>query len=341
MNRARIQFFGLFILALCTVQTVNFQKLANAFESKTKTDSTLRRIQRYFADYQLDINIISQLIFTLLPEKPPYKLLLDRTHWKFAGIDFNILMIAVVYKGVAIPLLFSMIPKAGNSSTEERIALFNRYISLFSKETIDCLIADREFVGKDWFKYLKDKKINHFIRIKENTTIKVPDKKKTVYLRDLFYDMKLYETRTLNHSLLIHTDIHCYISASKILDKNGQPALQIIASLDKSDLALMIYKERWQIETAFKALKSSGFNIEETHLTDTKRLEKLLALVMVAFIWVYKVGDQANTQKPIPIKKHGRRAISIFKHGLNIVAKILIINDLNETYLLAQFLSCT
>ena len=28
------------------------------------------------------------------------------------------------------------------------------------------------------------------------------------------------------------------------------------------------YKFRWQIETAFKAMKSSGFNIEDTHLRD-------------------------------------------------------------------------
>jgi len=34
--------------------------------------------------------------------------------------------------------------------------------------------------------------------------------------------------------------------------------------------------KRWQIETLFKAFKSSGFNIESTHVTDQKKLEKLL-----------------------------------------------------------------
>jgi hypothetical protein len=45
-----------------------------------------------------------------------------------------------------------------------------------------------------------------------------------------------------------------------------------------------IYKERWQIGTAFKAQKTSGFNIEDTHLTDINRINKLFALVMVAFV---------------------------------------------------------
>ncbi|MBK9040676.1 MAG: transposase [Bdellovibrionales bacterium] len=34
-------------------------------------------------------------------------------------------------------------------------------------------------------------------------------------------------------------------------------------------------KERWQIETLFSCLKSRGFNLEETHVTDLERIKKL------------------------------------------------------------------
>ncbi len=43
------------------------------------------------------------------------------------------------------------------------------------------------------------------------------------------------------------------------------------------------YAKRWQIETCFKAIKTSGFNIEKTHLDQIHRVEKLLLLVMVVF----------------------------------------------------------
>ena len=36
---------------------------------------------------------------------------------------------------------------------------------------IACLLADREFIGKDWFKYLIDKNILFRIRIKSNTQV--------------------------------------------------------------------------------------------------------------------------------------------------------------------------
>ena len=47
------------------------------------------------------------------------------------------------------------------------------------------------------------------------------------------------------------------------------------------------FKQRWQIETLFRGLKSSGFNIEDTHVTDLERLGKLFSLTMIAFVWCY------------------------------------------------------
>jgi hypothetical protein len=71
MNLARIKFFGLFISALCKVQTVSFEKLACSFDSEVKTDSSLRRIQRFISEYVLDTDLIARFIFSLLPHEPP------------------------------------------------------------------------------------------------------------------------------------------------------------------------------------------------------------------------------------------------------------------------------
>ena len=99
MNFARISFIGIFICALCKVQTVCFERIACAFETTCQTSSSLRRIQRFITDYQLDKNLIARLIFSLLPHQPPYILSIDRTNWKFGTIDVNILMLAICYKG--------------------------------------------------------------------------------------------------------------------------------------------------------------------------------------------------------------------------------------------------
>ena len=46
-------------------------------------------------------------------------------------------------------------------------------------------------------------------------------------------------------------------------------------------------KRRWQIEVLFEALKSTGFNLEETRLREAERLETLCAVSAIAFCWAW------------------------------------------------------
>jgi len=98
-----------------------------------------------------------------------------------------------------------------------------------------------------------------------------------------------------------------------------------ILSLDASRVTAILGddKRRWEIETLFKALKSRGFDFEATHLTGLDRIERLLALLAIAFCWAHLLGEWLHEQKPIPIKSHYRPAISIFRYGLDWLRAIL------------------
>lgn len=292
------------------------------------------------AEYVLDTSIIARFIFSMLPHKPPYRLALDRTNWKFGTTDINVLVLAIVYQGVAFPILYTMMPKFGNSSTKERIELMQRYIDLFGLDTIDCLTADREFVGDLWLEYLNDNRIKYHIRIRENFWIDIPKNGHRVKACWLFNHLKINQFEFYRRIVSIGGQFG-YLSASKVKNKQGIPELQIIVSFNKPDKAQALYKERWQIESAFKALKTSGFNIEDTHLTDLDRIEKLFALVLVAFVWAYKIGIYLNELYPIKINKHGRKAKSVFKYGLTYLSYVLFSNNIDEFYICCKFLSCT
>jgi hypothetical protein len=290
--------------------------------------------------YLLDTNLIARLIFALLPHKPPYRLSMDRTNWKFGSTDINILVIAIVYDGVAFPIMYKMMPKAGNSSTAERIELVEQFIRLFGTSSIDCLLADREFIGDHWIGYLNNNRIRYHIRIRENFWVVIPKNGHRVKASWLFNHVKINQYAFKSDIVNVNGQL-CYLSASKVKNKFGIPEFQIIASFNKPDQAQSIYKERWQIESAFKALKSSGFNIEDTHLADIDRLSKLFALVLVAFVWAYKAGIFLASQTPIKVKNHGRKAKSIFKYGLTYLANILFSNNIETFKECCKFLSCT
>lgn len=341
INKARLKLISMMIVALCKIKTVNYQSLANVFDSSASAESSMRRIQRFMADFDLPMKMISSFIFGLLPERKNLVLVLDRTNWKFGSSNINILMLGVCYKNMAIPLMFKMLDKRGNSDTWERIALMKNFIRWFGKDSIDCLLADREFIGKGWLDFLNSNKIAYHIRSRNNFKVFCFDKNVEKPVFWLFNKLKGGEF--YHHPKIIRINgVLCYVSGMKTLGKDGKLDFLILISFKKPEESLQYYKKRWQVETLFKAFKSSGFDIESTHVTDQKRLEKIFMIVMLALVWCYKIGDYVHENiKPIKIKKHQRRAFSVFKYGLNCINNILnnALNKLNINVL--QFLSCT
>src|SRR4029453_8939978 len=90
------------------------------------------------------------------------------TNLEFGQTDLNILLLGIVHQGLAYPLVWVVLPKAGNSHTDERITVVEIFLDLFGKEQIACLLADREFVGREWLRYLRKKEINFHLRVREN-----------------------------------------------------------------------------------------------------------------------------------------------------------------------------
>ena len=93
---------------------------------------------------------------------------------------------------------------------------------------------------------------------------------------------------------------------------------------------------------AFRAMKSSGFNIEDTHLRDRGRIARLFAMVCIALVWAYLVGEHKDIYvKPIKILKHGRRAKSLVKYGLEEISNVLFRPTYAPKFDVFKFLSCT
>ena len=62
---------------------------------------------------------------------------------------------------------WTLLNKRGNSDTKERIALIQRFISIFGKDRIVNVFADREFIGEKWFTWLIENDIHFCIRVKK------------------------------------------------------------------------------------------------------------------------------------------------------------------------------
>ena len=145
---ARLNFLANFILALFKVKTVNLAQVATAFSGRAKIESNYKLLQRFFRGFSMDYALIARLMARLVPVEGPWYLTIDRTNWKFGKVNINILVLGIAYQGIAFPLMWSVLPKAGNSNTQERIELIERFLAVFGREQIIALLADREFIGR-------------------------------------------------------------------------------------------------------------------------------------------------------------------------------------------------
>ena len=169
-NRARLYCIIYLILGIIQMGTVNLAKIATTFPGNAQPSSHYKRLQRLFGQFSLDLNQVAWFITSLIPLLQ-FKLTLDRTNWKFGDANINYLILGIVYRGSAFPLLWVALDKKGNSNTQERIEIITRFLTIFGAQTIACLFADREFVGIKWFGYLIENNIKFVIRIKKNTQV--------------------------------------------------------------------------------------------------------------------------------------------------------------------------
>ena len=160
---ARQKMIFALIFSMIETRSVQFPELATKLNGSAQDESNLRRIQAFFAHYELDYRVIACVLMSFVPTNK-CRLSIDRTNWQFGQHNINILTLTVYSHGVGLPIFWSMLDKKGNSNAQERIDLLEEFVALFGKERILSLTGDREFIGHKWLSWLIDNQIDFAIR---------------------------------------------------------------------------------------------------------------------------------------------------------------------------------
>ena len=319
-SKRRLDCFIGLLLALIQSRHMNLTQLAVNFGGQATLKSRYRRLQRFFQAVVFDYDAVAHLIMQLFDFKDKsYYLTLDRTNWKWGKANLNILTLAIAYKGMAVPVYWLVLNKQGNSNQRERIALLQRFIRQFGRQGIQGVLADREFIGDQWWQWLSDHTIPYLIRMKDNQLL-TNHRHAGRPVQTLFRDLKAGEQRVLRKRRRIG-DQWVWLSALKLETHD----LLVLASNRRLTRAIQVYGQRWQIENLFQCLKGRGFHLEDTRLTRYYRIKKVMALQAIAFCWTHKVGEwKHQAVKPLIIKQHGRPEYSLFRYGLDELTDFLL-----------------
>jgi hypothetical protein len=300
-------------MALLTVgmigaRTVNLVHVADERGTeRVDPASTYRRLQRFFQHVRLPDDWAAPLIARLAGGAEKRTLVLDRTNWKIGERHVNILVLAIRTRHSQVPLMWVVLDRAGHSETSERIALMQRYIALFGQDSIAMLLADREFIGADWFNWLTQNDIPFTIRIAHNRLVTRADGCRVRLATQITHHKRgRHCTATLDG---MARPLH--FAARK--PKDGDWV--IVATNRKGHDALATYRKRWAIESLFGNTKTRGLNFEDTRLTDPAKLHLLTALIALAVAWSVRAARTCLGHDAPPRKTHGYLAKSYFRTG--------------------------
>ena len=317
-HKARTRFVAAFILALLRVRTVSFPSLALTLNPHAKRESNERRLQRFFANFQLNLDAFAKLLFSLVPSQEKLVITLDRTHWQVGKVHLNILLFGVAHDGVAFPILWKLLGKSGNSNQAEREALLTRLLSVVPEERILVVVADREFISEAWFETLTAAGVGFVIRIRKNAL--VTSRGRTRNAGEWLTSLVPGEVQRRKRRVRVYGQ---RVFLTSLRRPEGESDV-ILASNHSFPDALLLYAERWSIETLFSNLKSRGFDLEATRLRDDERVERLMALLALSFAFAFRVGLWLSERDPIRLKGHGRKARSVFRVGLDHLREVLL-----------------
>ena len=316
-HKSRLDFFAKALIGLFICKTINFQEIAVSMPDKTEIASRYKRIYRFFAHFPIDFEVIARWLFKLFfSPTDKFYISMDRTNWFFGKAKINIFMLSICYEGIAIPLLWQLLDKAGSTNAQEQIALLTRFINTFGKEGIQGVLADREFPNKGLIGWLENNKIPFYLRVKSDAMIYI-HRKKHKRADGLFTNLRPYEQQVFPMKVNLYGQ-SLYLVASK----NERNELMLVITNADPNIAIACYLRRWEIENLFQALKGRGFRFEDTHVTDLDRINKIIVLLAIGFAWAHKTGEWRAELKPIPMKrfhKQLRPQNSFFRYGLDFI----------------------
>ena len=278
------------------------------------------------------IEIFIQSILTMLvsitsiePVRQGNYLIVDRTNWKVGIKNINLLTIGTLLQSSFVPLFWTQLDKQGNSNIDDRKKLINRLLMLLTQAGQTAkgmiLLADREFIGSDWFKFILSKEIDFVIRLRENMYFNLPTKDglKRKSLKSFNKHIEKFNIYAIPMEL--EGVKYSFVMIKNPKHNPQEPYIYFISNLNDAKKIAAHYLKRWKIECAFKHLKTNGFNLEDGNLKNDNKIELLMAMVVLAYVIAVKEGSIVIKKIPIKKYKNGTAylSISIFRKGYEII----------------------
>lgn len=269
---------------LQSIKQVSLERLATALPFPIKFESRRRKLQRFLALPQWNVEtiwlpLINHWLKMRLPNPQTVHIAIDRTRWQL----INVLVISLIWQRRAIPLYVELLPKKGNSNLVEQTSALAKVLPILSIYHV-IVLGDREFCSIDLASWLREKNVSFCFRLKKSHYIEV-ENEIWLQLKDLGLTPGI-SFYLRGHKITKTKQVAGFDLAAKWQRKyRDNWAIEgwfILTNLDSLDAAISAYTKRFGIEEMFRDFKKGGYNLEATNV-EGQRLISLLILIAIAY----------------------------------------------------------
>ena len=230
------------------------------------------------------------------------------------------LMLSVVYQGRALPLAWVVVQgKKGHFPQATHCALLEQVAPLIPPTAEVTLLGDGEFDGTELQAALRKLHWQYVCRTAPNITMTVYGQER--HIGDL--------APTRGELLAVRpawmtAEQYGPVSILALWEAAYEEPLYLVTNMPDLEAAMTLYRKRAQIETFFSDQKSRGFHLHKSHLSDPKRLARLLIAACLAYLWVVYLGVCALRDDWLKrLHRQDRCDLSLFRLGLRLLARCL------------------
>ena len=216
---------------------------------------------------------------------------IDRTQWK----KRNVFMASLIWGRHALPLYFEEVGHKGNSDLICQKRVIKQVLRLFkSKQYPVLILGDREFHSPKLAHWLESRDVHFCLRQRKSLHFKTQDSADYEIVKNKGFkpgQSEFYTQVLCNKEDDIGPMNLAVYWKRKYRGKGPKEPWYILTNLPTLKQTLATYRSRWGIEQMFKDMKTSGYNLENTQVNDT-RFFALLLLIMMAYTLATLYGQR-------------------------------------------------
>lgn len=241
------------------------------------------------------------------------------------GKKTHLLTLGLIQNNVSIPIWSEDLDKKGISSTAQRITYLKNVLEAFFLQGLT-LLADREYIGWEWFEFILSQEINFVIRLRSGNYKELVNASKGMKYEIMCREAKRKGKKGVSKAVQVNGKTYLFLVVKNSQKDAKEPLLFLLTNLKNAQEACKAYKLRWLIECCFKNLKSNGYNLEDTSLKCPKKIELLMAIVSLVYAIACREGRHLvacmkRQGKKVPKKQYKdgytTKAVSDFRRGMS------------------------